>query len=1305
MKTFHIPHKNPIPYGTGGTRRHFRLALLCLGYLFMGNLFTTQLLAQSAPTGSETGINTTTANTQQHPAVAMDTTGDYVITWQSWSTDGSNWGIYGQRFTAGGTAAGTEFLVNTTTSSDQESADAGMDGDGDFVITWMSMGQDGDGWGIYAQRYNAAGVAQGSEFQVNTTTAGNQKHARIGMAYNGDFVITWTSEPQDGSDLGIYAQRYNAAGVAQGAEFQVNTTTAAYQGHPDIAVRANGDFVIAWQSLGQDGSNHGVYFQRYNAAGTAQGAETQAHTTTSDNQQAPALGIDGSGKFVLTWTSYNQDGDNRGVYARRFDAAGVALAAEYLVNTTTAGTQDQPDVMVSRDGDFTIAWSSYGQDGSYHGVYSQEYDAAGVAQGGETLVNTRTADFQQAARGAWADAQLERVIVWMDGLNNSSATHDGDGYGIYAQRFTAGQVPITATAVCQDITIALDGTGSASIVPADVDGGSTSNDPGFVLSLNQSAFTCADIGQNSVQLTVTATGNVTDVCTAVVTVEDNTPPQNLTCPANMTVGTDFGNCTAVVTYTLPTYTDNCSANLVQTAGLGSGSAFPQGITTETFTVTDAGGNTVFCSFSITVVDNELPQNFTCPNSMTVGTDPNLCTAVVNYALPTFTDNCSASLTQTAGLGTGAAFPVGATTETWTVTDGSGIGLSCSFTITVEDNQAPAITCPANMTVGTDPNICTAVVNYTAPTYSDNCAVSLAQNAGLGSGATFPSGTTTETWTAIDGSGNAVSCSFTITVQDNQAPSITCPANMTVAANWNECGAWVGYGAPAVTDNCSPNFLQNVEEFNGHYYFFNQFGNSYTGARAHATALGGYLAAIGSPAENSYVASKYGWSGWIGLNDEAAEGIFQWENNEPIVFANWNLYEPNNAGGNEDYTQLLWNGTWNDLPDAYYYLPYVVEFDQPRASVNQTGGQALGSYFGVGTHTQTWTATDDNGNTSSCSFTISVVDYQAPTMACPADQVVFASGPSCLATAAFPFPTATDNCTPNFVQNANPVEWNGHYYHLNAPASWNNAASIAASQNGYLVSIGSAAENAFVDSYYWGDGWIGLNDVAWEGWWQWANGEPLVYANFGWGEPNNAGGIEDYASIRWDGQWNDLPEYFQLPFMTEFDMPTGGIYQVGGVAQGSVVPVGSYQQAFHAKDAQGNISGCTFWLHVVPGNCFPLSSETDGSNLEVEEEEDVDAQSLESHLTKPSSEIEITAFPNPFQDATTIRFRLPEAAEVTIDVYSLQGIKISSLFEGAVDAGVEKEVVFEPEALSSGVYYYRLTTSDGTMRSGKLVYRR
>lgn len=166
---------------------------------------------------------------------------------------------------------------------------------------------------------------------------------------------------------------------------------------------------------------------------------------------------------------------------------------------------------------------------------------------------------------------------------------------------------------------------------------------------------------------------------------------------------------------------------------------------------------------------------------------------------TYNGGGTVTTTQTAGLASGALFPVGTTTQTFQVDDGLGNTTTCSFTITVNDTEAPVITCPANIAVSNDAGTCGAVVTYTTPTGTDNCSGAVTvQTAGLASGATFPVGTTTNTFTTTDASSNTTSCSFTVTITDSESPIFSsCPSNVS------SCNSTVTGIAPGTaSDNCT-----------------------------------------------------------------------------------------------------------------------------------------------------------------------------------------------------------------------------------------------------------------------------------------------------------------------------------------------------------------------------------------------------------------------------------------------------------------------------------------------------------------------
>jgi hypothetical protein len=201
----------------------------------------------------------------------------------------------------------------------------------------------------------------GSEFLVNSSTANLQAYASVALDADGDFVVAWGAfGAQDGSERGVFARRFNSSGVPQGAEFQVNSYTPGAQDIPSVSLDAGGGFVIAWTGYGgQDGSDNGIFAKRFNAAGVAQAAEFQVNVYTAGHQLSGAVSLGANGDFVVAWTSFstNQDGSGSGIFARRFSAAGVAQAEEFQANSFTPGDQETPSVSVDADADFVVAWT------------------------------------------------------------------------------------------------------------------------------------------------------------------------------------------------------------------------------------------------------------------------------------------------------------------------------------------------------------------------------------------------------------------------------------------------------------------------------------------------------------------------------------------------------------------------------------------------------------------------------------------------------------------------------------------------------------------------------------------------------------------------------------------------------------------------------------------------------------------------------------------------------------------------------------------------------------------------------------
>jgi len=337
--------------------------------------------SSGAPAGDEFQIDTYTTGNQRTPAVATGADGDFVVVWRGgYGQDGSEYGVFGQRFESDGAKVGTEFLINTYTTGDQEWPDVVAGADGDFVAVWRSYGQDGDDAGIFAQRFDSTGASVGGEFQVNTYTTGRQVGGKIAVDALGNFAVVWTDmDPRDGSGMGVFARRFDSTGTPVGDDFQVNTYTTDEQSAGEVAYDAEGNFIMVWRGKGdQDGAGSGIFAQRFDSTGASVGGEFQVNTYTTGSQSYPAVAFDANGRFLVVWTDHHhQDGDGEGIFAQRFDSTGASVGGEFQVNTYTTNSQDYPSVAAHGYGDFLVVWTSVDQDGDGRGVFGRRFTLCG----------------------------------------------------------------------------------------------------------------------------------------------------------------------------------------------------------------------------------------------------------------------------------------------------------------------------------------------------------------------------------------------------------------------------------------------------------------------------------------------------------------------------------------------------------------------------------------------------------------------------------------------------------------------------------------------------------------------------------------------------------------------------------------------------------------------------------------------------------------------------------------------------------------------------------------------------------------
>ena len=438
--------------------------------------------------------------------------------------------------------------------------------------------------------------------------------------------------------------------------------------------------------------------------------------------------------------------------------------------------------------------------------------------------------------------------------------------------------------------------------------------------------------------------------------------------SDIVTNVDPASCSAVVNYSIPV-TDNCPGTVV-TYSHPSGSVFPVGTTVVNVLATDASGNTSTCSFNVTVVDNQAPV-ITCPANMNV-IATSAAGAVVNYTAPVGTDNCASTTTRTAGLASGSTFPLGTTTVTYSVTDAAGNTAQCSFTVTVA-GLAPVIVCPSNITVNNAPGQCGANVSFAATETTAIPASTITYSHAPGS--FFPVGTTTVTATATNAVGTR-SCSFTVTVVDNQVPVITTNGNQSVNNDPGQCDAIVLTTASA-TDNCSV--------------------GAPIGVRSDAQPLNAPYP-VGTTTITWNVTDMNG-----NVAAEVIQTVIVTDNQAPTAVAQ-NLTINLNANGTASITAAQVNNGSSDNCGVATIAIDKTSFDCSN----------------VGANTVTLTVTDVNGNVSTATAVVTVVDNISPTITEPANISQGTDAGICGATVNLGTPVTADNCAVATITNNAPV---------------------------------------------------------------------------------------------------------------------------------------------------------------------------------------------------------------------------------------------------------------------------------------------
>lgn len=296
--------------------------------------------------------------------------------------------------------SGAEFRVNTSDGRQFFANAAALPGGG-FVTAWLLQTD-----GILAQRFNADGARVGTEIEVNNT--GFHSGWVEGLA-SGGFVVTWADSSS------IFARLFDAAGAPFGDAFKVNTDLASFHLPSYVFALPSGGFVVTWTHEGPAGATDiSVSAQLFNASGARIGGEIAVNGVGAGDPSG-SVGVAIDGGFVIVWHDPHVVGGgpnefDYNVSGQRFDSNGNKVGEPFLVNTTTASAQTEPDIASLPNGGFVVAWQSFAN--GTHEARAQMFDAAGNKVGPELLASMlgHSVSYVTVTATAWGGV----MVVWED---------------------------------------------------------------------------------------------------------------------------------------------------------------------------------------------------------------------------------------------------------------------------------------------------------------------------------------------------------------------------------------------------------------------------------------------------------------------------------------------------------------------------------------------------------------------------------------------------------------------------------------------------------------------------------------------------------------------------------------------------------------------------------------------------------------------------------------------------------------------------------------------------------------------------
>lgn len=397
--------------------------LALLGLLLAGAAPT---LAQplGTPQGGEYSPVGALLGDQVQPQAAISSSGGYIV-WQDNVSDGDGLGLSARRLNANLSGFFGVFRVNAEGAGDQENPRVALLPGGGAVFVWQ--GGPAGFQHIFARFMTAEGTFVGGDVPVNTYAQHYQVDPAVTVLANGEVVIAWSSFGQDGSMYGVYGQRFSAAGGKLGPEFQIHQTTSLSQRSPALTALADGGFAVAWVSerataapLGSEGLvvtgtalryTADVMVRLFDSDGSPRAGEVRVNTA-NDPAANPAIAASAVGRLAVVWSQ--RDGKIAekvwDIAGRILDADARPVGAVVQLNHHTFGEQFAPKIAPVGN-DFLVAWTSVDQDDSREGVFGRFWSETHPVSGGEFQINT-TSVSQQLHPAVASDGSGRWLVVW-----------------------------------------------------------------------------------------------------------------------------------------------------------------------------------------------------------------------------------------------------------------------------------------------------------------------------------------------------------------------------------------------------------------------------------------------------------------------------------------------------------------------------------------------------------------------------------------------------------------------------------------------------------------------------------------------------------------------------------------------------------------------------------------------------------------------------------------------------------------------------------------------------------------------------